>query len=119
MYRAQGVRTVLVCCTGGEEGDLHNPKLRDEGGPFHGLTPEQEGEKLAEVRMAELAESARIIGFSEVVMLPYRDSGMKDSEANQNPDSFHQADVDEATGHLVEVIRRERPQVLITYSDDQ
>jgi len=116
-YKAEGVRTVLVCCTGGEEGDLNNPKLREPGAPFHGLTPEEERAKLAEVRMAELAESARIIGFDEVVMLPYRDSGMKDSEANNNPASFHQADMDEATGHLVEVIRRERPQVLITYSD--
>jgi mycothiol S-conjugate amidase len=118
-YHAHGVRTVLVCCTGGEEGELQNPKLREPGGPFHGLTPDEERVKLAHVRMAELAESARIIGFDEVVMLPYRDSGMKDSEANHHPESFHRADMDEATGHLVAVIRRERPQVLITYSDDQ
>ena len=30
-YKAQGVHTVLVCCTGGEEGDLHNPALREPG----------------------------------------------------------------------------------------
>ena len=24
-YHAEGVHTVLVCCTGGEEGDLQNP----------------------------------------------------------------------------------------------
>ena len=29
-YAAEGVRTVLVCCTGGEEGDLQNPLLREE-----------------------------------------------------------------------------------------
>ncbi|MCU1391131.1 MAG: mca, partial [Ilumatobacteraceae bacterium] len=52
MYHAQGVRTVLVCCTGGEEGDLQNPKLRAEGGPFHGMTPEQEKVKMAELRPA-------------------------------------------------------------------
>jgi len=118
-YKAEGVRTVLVCCTGGEEGDLQNPGLREPGQPFHALTPEQEKVKLAEVRMGELEESVRIIGFDELVMLGYRDSGMMESEANQNPDSFHQADLDEATGRLVEIIRRERPQVLITYSDDQ
>jgi mycothiol S-conjugate amidase len=118
-YHAEGVRTVLVCCTGGEEGDLNNPKLREPGQAFHGLTPDEEKQRLAEVRMAELAESARIIGFDEVAMLAYRDSGMKDSEANAHPDSFHQADVDEATGRLVAILRRERPQVLITYSDDQ
>ena len=39
-YHSEGVRTVLVCCTGGEEGDLHNPSLREPGQPFHDLTPE-------------------------------------------------------------------------------
>src|SRR4026209_63295 len=41
-YHAEGRRTLLVCCTGGEEGVLQNPALREEGGPFFGLTPEQE-----------------------------------------------------------------------------
>jgi len=119
MYHAQGVHTVLVCCTGGEEGDLQNPRLREEGRPFHGLTPEEEKTKLAELRPRELAESARIIGFDEVVMLGYRDSGMPETEANNNPASFNMAPMDEAVGRLVEVIRRTRPQILITYNDDQ
>jgi mycothiol S-conjugate amidase len=118
-YKAAGVRAVLVCATGGEEGDLQNPSLREPGAPFHGLTPEQEKARLAEVRPDELAESAVVIGFDDVVMLDYRDSGMKDSDANQHPECFHRADHDEATGRLVAVIRRERPQVLLTYSDDQ
>jgi mycothiol S-conjugate amidase len=118
-YAAEGVRTVLVCCTGGEEGDLQNPALREAGRPFHGLTPEQERQLLAEVRPRELAESVRIIGFSDLHMLGYRDSGMAESEANNHPDCFHQADLDEATGRLVAIIRRERPQVILTYNDDQ
>lgn len=118
-YHAEGVRTVLVCCTGGEEGDLQNPLLREPGGPFAGLTPEQEKAKLAELRPGELAESAAIIGFDEVVMLGYRDSGMPETPPNDHPDSFHQADLDEATGRLVEVIRAERPHVILTYGDDQ
>jgi len=119
MYKAHGVRTVLVCCTGGEEGDLQNPSLREAGQPFHGLTPEAEKAKLAELRPFELARSAEIIGFDDVVMLGYRDSGMVDTEPNLHPDSFHQAPLDEAVGRLVEVIRRVRPQVIITYGDDQ
>jgi mycothiol S-conjugate amidase len=118
-YHAEGVRTILVCCTNGEEGDLQNPSLREPGQPFHGLTPEEEKAQLVALRPVELAESARIIGFDEVVMLGYRDSGMADSPTNEHPDSFHQADIDEATGRLVEVVRRTRPQVLITYGDDQ
>ena len=44
---------------------------------------------------------------------------MPDTPANEHPDSFHQADLDEAVGRLVAVIRRVRPQVILTYGDDQ
>src|SRR4029453_12712705 len=106
MYKSHGVRTVLVCCTGGEEGDLQNPALREPGQPFHGLTPEEERAKVASMRAGELAESARVIGFDEVVMLGYRDSGMPDTPANENPESFNKADLDEAAGRLGPVVRR-------------
>jgi len=118
-YGAEGVRTVLVCCTGGEEGDLQNPSLREPGQHFHGLSPEEEKQVLAGLRPDELRRSAEIIGFDEVVMLGYRDSGMKDSAANEHPECFHMAPLDDAVGRLVAVIRRERPQVVLTYGDDQ
>ena len=118
-YGDEGVYTVLVCCTGGEEGELQNPALREEGQPFHGLSADEERELVTQMRAGELAASAAVIGFDEVVMLGYRDSGMADSEANHHPDCFHQADIDEATGRLVAIIRRTRPQVIITYGDDQ
>ncbi len=118
-YGAEGVNTVLVCCTGGEEGDLQNPALRAEGQPFHGLTPAEERARLATLRPVELAQSAEIIGFSEVVMLGYRDSGMAGTPPNRHLDCFWQADLDEATGRLVAIIRRTRPQVIITYNDEQ
>lgn len=117
-YHAQGVHTVLVCCTGGEEGDLQNPALRQPGQPFHGMTPEQERALMSEIRPAELAKSAEVIGFDEVVMLGYRDSGMADTPPNEHPDSFHQAPLDEAVGRLVAQIRSHRPQVILTYGDD-
>jgi mycothiol S-conjugate amidase len=119
MYHEQGVRTVLVCCTGGEEGDLQNPSLREEGQPFHDLTPEEERAKVVSLRETELAASAAVIGFDKVEMLGYRDSGMAETEANDHPESFHKADLDEAAGRLVALIRRERAQVVITYGDDQ
>lgn len=118
-YHADGVHTILVCCTGGEEGDLQNPTLREAGQPFHELTPEQERALVASMRPAELAASAAVIGFDEVVMLGYRDSGMAETEPNEHPDCFHQADPDEAAGRLVAVIRRTKPQVIVTYNDDQ
>ena len=59
--------------------------------------------------MAELTAATAIIGYDVTVMLGYRDSGMPGTEANENPDSFAQAPLDEAVGRLVAVIRRERP----------
>ncbi len=109
LYHARGVRTVLVCCTGGEEGEILNPALKG---------PETEA-RLAEIRREELARAARVIGYDEVVMLGYRDSGMKGAEANSHPDCFANADLDEATDRLVGIIRRERPQVVVTYPEDQ
>ena len=108
-YHDQGVHTVLVCCTGGEEGDILNPAMDK---------PEVR-ENMAETRRAELAAATSIIGYDEVVMLGYRDSGMPDSEANKNPDCFAMAPLDEAVGRLVEVIRRVRPQIMVTYPDEQ
>ena len=107
-YHAEGIRTVLVCCTGGEEGDILNPAMD---------TPEVRAD-IGAVRMAELKASTEIIGYDETVLLGYRDSGMPDSEANKNPASFGQAPLDEAVGRLVAVIRRERPQVIVTYGED-
>lgn len=118
-YHADGVHTILVCCTGGEEGDLQNPTLREAGQPFHELTPEQERALVASMRSAELAASAAVIGFDEVLMLGYRDSGMAETEPNEHAECFHQADPDEAAGRLVAVIRRTKPQVIVTYNDDQ
>ena len=108
-YAASGVHTVLVCCTGGEEGDILNPAMD---------RPDVR-ERLPEIRMEELGRAADIIGYHEVVLLGYRDSGMPETEANARPDSFAQADLDEAVGRLVGEIRRTRPQVIVTYHEDQ
>jgi mycothiol S-conjugate amidase len=108
-YHEQGVHTVLVCCTGGEAGDILNPAMD---------TPEVRA-RLHEVRMEELERSAAIIGFDEVVMLGYKDSGMPDTPANEDPECFAKADLDEAVGRLVQVIREHKPQVMLTYADDQ
>jgi mycothiol S-conjugate amidase len=76
-------------------------------------------DRLAEIRMEELARSTEIIGYDEVVLLGYRDSGMPGTPENEDPRSFVQAPIEEAVGRLVAVIRRVRPQVMVTYGDDQ
>jgi len=107
-YQAEGVHTVLVTCTGGEEGDILNPAMD---------TPEVKAD-IAAVRARELETAVEIIGYDELILLGYRDSGMPDSEANANPASFAAAPIEEATGKLVAEIRRTKPQVIITYGDD-
>src|SRR5437588_1917522 len=44
---------------------------------------------------------------------------MPDTPCNEDPRSFARADLAEAVGRLVTVIRRERPQVVVTYPDEQ
>ena len=108
-YAREGARCVLVCCTGGEEGDILNPAME---------RPEVR-ERLHEVRMEELHRAAGIIGYDDVIMLGYRDSGMPGTEANSNPEAFAAVELHESVGRLVEIIRRERPHVIVTYADDQ
>ena len=108
-YVADGHEAYLVCATGGEEGDILNPAMD---------TPEVRA-NLGLVRADELNRSVKAIGYHELVWLGYRDSGMPDTEANANPACFAQVDLDEATGVLVAAVRRLRPHVIITYSDDQ
>jgi len=108
-YAAEGIHTVLVCCTGGEAGDILNPALD---------TPEVRAD-IGAVRQRELDAAAAIIGYDEVIMLGYRDSGMPDSEANHDPRCFARAPLEEAVARLVAILRRTRPQVVVTYGDDQ
>jgi mycothiol S-conjugate amidase len=104
-YADEGVRTVIVTCTGGEAGEILNPAM-DRPGVL---------ERMPELRRQELAKALEILQVSAHYWLGYRDSGMADSEANGHPDAFAGADLDEATGRLVEILRRERPQVVLTY----
>jgi mycothiol S-conjugate amidase len=108
-YAAEGVRNVLVCCTGGEAGDILNPAVD---------TPEVR-DNLYAVRMAELQASVDVLGYASLHLLGYHDSGMPDSETNARPDNFANAPLDEAVERFVRIIRAERPQVIITYRDEQ
>jgi mycothiol S-conjugate amidase len=106
-YAAEGVRTVLVSCTGGEAGEVLNKALD---------RPEVVA-NLAAIRAQELQASVAAIGYAAVHLLGYHDSGMPGTDWNQRPDNFLNAPIEEAIGKLVEVIRAERPQVIITYAD--
>ena len=109
LYSDAGVKATLVCCTGGEEGDILNPAMD---------LPEVR-ENIGSVRPDELSKAAEIIGYEKVHYLEYRDSGMPDSQANNNPDCFANAPLEEAVERLVRIIRKDKPHVIVTYPDDQ
>lgn len=101
-YERRGVRTIVAICTGGESGEISDPAL---------ATPEN----LGEVRRAETETAMAILGVSRLFWLGYRDSGMAGTPENDDPRSFHRANVEEAVGRLVRLIREERPQVISSY----
>ena len=106
-YADEGVRTVIVTCTGGEAGDILNPAM-DQPGNL---------ERMTELRREELAKALEILQVSQHYFLGYRDSGMPDTETNGHPDAFANAGLDEAVGRLVRIFREERPQVVLTYDE--
>lgn len=107
-YSAEGVRTVLVTATLGEEGEILDPNLDEAAArPL-----------LGELRRRELAAATAILGVQVQEFLGYRDSGMIDTPANAHPDNFHNADPDEACRRLVALIRKHRPHVVVTYNED-
>jgi len=102
-YGAQGVRTAVVTCTGGEEGEIHDPDL----------DPIADFPRLREIRERELRTACEILNVSELRLLGYRDSGMLDTPGNGHPEAFCNADLEEAVGRLVRVIRELRPRVVV------
>jgi len=107
---AEGVRVDLVTCTDGAEGEIHDPTL----------DPDEARPRLVHIRADELACSVEALGSGAIHhhMLGYRDSGMIGTDANAHPDSFWQADLVEATGRLVEIVRAARPSVIVSYDEN-
>src|SRR5437868_7856796 len=101
---AQGHRVVLVVATRGEHGEVPDGFLGAE-------------ELLWQRRVEETRASAEILGASRVEFLGYVDSGMMGTPENDEPNSFWQADLDEAAGKLAAILTEENADVLTIYDD--
>ena len=109
-YSAEGIRTVVVTCTNGEFGDAPGGiKPGDDG---HG---EQE---VAEIRLAELRESAKHLGVTDLELLGYHDSGMAEWDYKSRPDAFCNVPLADVATRIGGLIERYRPQVVVTYDPD-
>jgi LmbE family N-acetylglucosaminyl deacetylase len=100
----EGHRVVLVLATRGELGEVADGFLAAD-------------ETLTQRRVAETKAAAEILGVAHVDFLGYRDSGMMGEPTNDDAGAFWSADVEEAAGKLAEILRRERPEVLVIYDD--
>ncbi|MEV0622844.1 N-acetyl-1-D-myo-inositol-2-amino-2-deoxy-alpha-D-glucopyranoside deacetylase [Nonomuraea sp. NPDC050404] len=113
-YVAEGAHVTLVTCTLGEEGEIIPKDLA------HLAADQDDG--LGPYRIGELAAACQALGVEDHRFLGepgrWRDSGMMGVASNDHPRAFWRADLDEAAGELVKVIRTVRPQVLVTYDDN-
>ena len=113
-YAAEGAHVTLVTCTLGEEGEVIPAELAH-------LAADRD-DTLGEHRVGELAAACRALGVTDHRFLGgagrWRDSGMMGVASNHRDNAFWQADLDEAAGELVKVIREVRPQVLVTYDEN-
>jgi N-acetyl-1-D-myo-inositol-2-amino-2-deoxy-alpha-D-glucopyranoside deacetylase len=107
-YARQGATVVLVTCTRGEVGEIVAPELA-------GLR-DGDSDGLARHRETELAEALAALGTARHHWLGgrgrWQDSGIP---ANGNAATFARAEPGEAVRALVEILRAERPQVVVTY----
>jgi N-acetylglucosamine malate deacetylase 2 len=89
-YRSAGFNVVLCCATRGERGTAGNPPLCTI-------------DELPSLREQELRSAAAILGIHTLKILPYQDQQLAHAPAG------------EVTASLVHLIRRHKPQVVITF----
>jgi LmbE family N-acetylglucosaminyl deacetylase len=101
-YARKGVAVHYACATRGEAGDV-DPELLEAY------------DSLAVLRTEELLCAAGHLGLAAVHFLDYHDSGMEGAAENQNPASLMQAPLEEVAARIALLIRRIRPQVVLTH----
>ncbi|GHD87030.1 PIG-L family deacetylase [Streptomyces naganishii] len=109
-YAEEGIRTVLVTCTDGGCGD--GPGGVKPGEPGH------DPQAVAAMRRRELEASCAVLKVSHLEMLEYADSGMMGWATNEAPGAFWQTPVEEGAVRLAELLRRYRPDVVVTYDEN-
>ncbi len=107
-YSHDGVGVMVVSCTGGERGDILNPKFAHTG------------IDIPQLRLSEMARAAEILGVAHT-WLGFEDSGYHEGAPDTwalPEGTFGALDVDVETEALVRVIRAFRPHVMTTYDEN-
>ncbi len=101
LYAQRGYAVHLICATRGEAGTL---------------TPGMEGgADVGALREAELRCAVEALGIHGLHLLGYRDSGMPGSPDHNHPRAFIRAPFEQVVSQLVALIRRIRPEVVLTF----
>jgi mycothiol S-conjugate amidase len=111
-YVDEGVDVLVVTCTGGERGDVLNPKMD---------RPEV-WEQLPAIRTEEMNQAREILGVQQA-WLGFMDSGLPegwlpDSDIPLPEDAFYMAPTEKAAAPLVEIMRDFKPHVVVTYDEE-
>lgn len=108
-YVDEGARVTLVTCTDGAAGEVLNASFD---------TAQLEAHGMARVRCEELAAAVAAIGFHATYDLGFADSGWHEDAAAVPDGTFARTDLDAAAAALADVLRTERPHVVVTYGED-
>jgi mycothiol S-conjugate amidase len=106
-YVAAGAQVLVVSCTGGERGDIQNESLVEKA---------MADRDMAGLRRIEMAKAQAAVGFDHV-WLGYQDSGLPEGDEVVPAGSFSLIPLEISAEPLVRIIRRFRPQVVITYDE--
>jgi len=109
-YVADGVSVMVVSCTGGERGDVLNPKLQHDPEVLRDIVG---------YRRKEMAEAVRILGVQHR-WLGFVDSGLPEGDPLPPlPDGcFALEPLEIAAAPLVRLVREYRPHVMTTYDEN-
>jgi LmbE family N-acetylglucosaminyl deacetylase len=102
-YAEEGADVYAIIATDGAAGSVSTSQAVEEG------------QTLTEIRAAELATAASILGLTDYWNLGYHDSGMRGSPENDHPRALMVQPLDRVVHELVGLMRRLRPQVVITH----
>nr|WP_241681197.1 mycothiol conjugate amidase Mca [Pseudactinotalea terrae] len=109
-YAAEGVEVLVVTCTGGERGDVLNPRLQEDPEVLRDLPG---------LRRREMAAAAAALGVQQR-WLGYVDSGLPEGDPLPPlpPGCFALEPLEQAAEALVRVVREFRPHVMTTYNEN-
>jgi mycothiol S-conjugate amidase len=109
-YVSRGVEVLVVTCTGGERGDILNPRLKDDPDLLRDM---------AEYRRREMAAAVEALGVQHT-WLGFVDSGLPEGDPLPPlPEGcFALEPLDTASEPLVRLMRSFRPHVVTTYDEN-